>query len=182
VLRSWLPADAAAVHEACQDSEIARWTTVPSPYTRADAEEFVAGAPVRWAAGLASFGIFDAATGRLLGAHGLVGAPEADVYEIGFWVAPWARGAGVATTATRAVCRWAFDALDAARIEWQAEVGNIGSRRVAERVGFVVEGTLRRRLTHRGERVDGWIAGLLPEELAPDGGAEVGGDRGRHGA
>jgi RimJ/RimL family protein N-acetyltransferase len=165
LLRSWLPSDVAAVHAACQDPEIQRWTTVPSPYTPEDAASFVAGAPARWASGLASFGVFARDDGRLLGAHGLVGAPEPDVYEIGFWVAASARGSGVGTAATRLVCRWAFDALGAARLEWQAAVGNDASRRVAEKTGFVVEGVLRQRLITHGSRVDGWIGGLLPEDL-----------------
>jgi len=36
---------------------------------------------------------------------------------------------------------------------------------VAEKVGFTMEGTSRARLLHRGVRVDGWSAGLLPGEL-----------------
>jgi RimJ/RimL family protein N-acetyltransferase len=62
-------------------------------------------------------------------------------------------------------CRWAFGRLRLKIIEWRAEVGNLASRRVAERVGFTVEATLRRRLFHRGERVDTWVGSLLPTEL-----------------
>jgi RimJ/RimL family protein N-acetyltransferase len=32
--------DAGQIYAACQDAEIQRWTTVPSPYSRADAEMF----------------------------------------------------------------------------------------------------------------------------------------------
>nr|WP_235216351.1 GNAT family protein [Streptomyces toyocaensis] len=39
--------------------------------------------------------------------------------------------------------RW--NTLDVHRIEWWAMVGNTGSRAVAEKLGFTVEGTLRRR-------------------------------------
>ena len=42
VLRPKRPDDADAITAACQDPEIARWTFVPSPYTRADAEHFIA--------------------------------------------------------------------------------------------------------------------------------------------
>ena len=85
--------------------------------------------------------------------------------EIGFWTAPWARGRGVMTAAARLVCRWGFDELGLERIEWWANVGNDASRRVAEKLGFTMEGTCRRRLLHRGERVDGWVGGLLRGEL-----------------
>ncbi|KPC96276.1 acetyltransferase, partial [Streptomyces sp. NRRL F-6602] len=40
-LRALATADVDAVYRACQDPEIRRWTTVPSPYRRADAEHFV---------------------------------------------------------------------------------------------------------------------------------------------
>jgi RimJ/RimL family protein N-acetyltransferase len=46
-------------------------------------------------------------------------------------------------------------------------VGNEGSRRVAQKLGFTMEGTCRARLLHRGERVDAWVGGLLPGELRP---------------
>ena len=44
-------------------------------------------------------------------------------------------------------------------------VGNDASWRVAEKLGFTREGTCRRRLAHRGERLDGWVGGLLAGEL-----------------
>ena len=77
--------------------------------------------------------------------------------EIGYWVAPEARGRGVAPTAVRAVCRWAFSTKGLELIEWRAEVGNEASRRVAEKAGFRMEGELRKRLVHRGVRVDAWV-------------------------
>jgi RimJ/RimL family protein N-acetyltransferase len=73
----------------------------------------------------------------------------------------------------RAVCRWAFTALDLDLIEWRCEVGNIASRGVAEKAGFLIEATLRRRLTHRGMRVDAWVGSLLRDEVTawPEAGA-----------
>jgi RimJ/RimL family protein N-acetyltransferase len=63
------------------------------------------------------------------------------------------------------VCRWGFATLDLRRIEWYAEVGNLASRRVVEKVGFRFEGTLRSRLHHRGHWVDAWLAALLRDDL-----------------
>ena len=42
LLRPWRPDDADAVHRACQDPDIQRWTTVPRPYLREHADAFVA--------------------------------------------------------------------------------------------------------------------------------------------
>ena len=68
----------------------------------------------------------------------------------------------------RAVCRWAFTSLGVELIEWRCEVGNAASRRVAEKAGFLIEATLRKRLIHRGRRVDAWVGSLLPSEMLPD--------------
>ncbi len=40
-------------------------------------------------------------------------------------------------------------------------MGNEGSRRVALKCGFVIEGSVRGLLVHRGQRLDGWIGTLL---------------------
>lgn len=45
-LRAWRPDDAAA-HAACQDPDIQRFTTAPSPYRYADAEWFLAHGPAQ---------------------------------------------------------------------------------------------------------------------------------------
>jgi RimJ/RimL family protein N-acetyltransferase len=167
-LRPFRSSDAPAVHAACQDPEIQRWTTVPSPYREADARSFVEEfCPNEWATGRGVvFAVVDSRGGDLLGSLGLSGVDRADgLAEIGFWTAPWARRRGVTVEAVGAVCRWAFAELGRERIEWQAGVGNIGSRRVAERAGFIVEGMLRSRLVLAGRRTDAWIGGLLRSDL-----------------
>jgi RimJ/RimL family protein N-acetyltransferase len=164
-LRPWRADDAEAVYRACQDPEIQRWTRVPSPYMREDAQWFVAASPGAWAQGRASFAVVDATTDELIGSHGFVTAPAEGVAEIGYWTAPWARGRGHTTAATRLVARWAFDTLGLARLDWYSEAGNIGSRRVAESVGFRFEATLPAKLQQRGRQVDAWAAGLLPGDL-----------------
>jgi RimJ/RimL family protein N-acetyltransferase len=85
--------------------------------------------------------------------------------EVGFNCAPWARGNGLTTAAMRLMCAWAFDHWQLGRIQWSAFVGNDASRRVAEKVGFVIEGTQRQRLVQRGTRIDAWVGGLLPHDL-----------------
>jgi RimJ/RimL family protein N-acetyltransferase len=167
-LRPFWASDAEAVYAACQDPDIQRWTTVPVPYGRADAEFFTAANSVDgWAAGTGnSLAVTDATTGELLGAVKLdISDAEDGIAEIGYWVAPGARGRGIATQATGVVARWAFGALGIARLEWYAEVGNDVSRRVAEKAGFTVEGVLRDRVRGRdGSRADAWIGSLLADD------------------
>lgn len=71
-LRPWRPEDADAVCAACQDAEIQRWTQVPVPYRRADAEGFVGEiAPATWAEGGALFAAEVTADGALAASIGL---------------------------------------------------------------------------------------------------------------
>ncbi|WP_346536351.1 GNAT family N-acetyltransferase [Micromonospora sp. DPT] len=172
LLRPWRATDADAVHRACQDPDIQRWTTVPRPYLPEHAHGFVTGiAATAWAEGTgAPFAVCDAGTGELLGSCGLVSIDRGlDSAEIGYWTAPWARGRGVTVRATRAVARWAFDALKLRRLVWQAEVGNHHSRLVALRAGFQVSGELRLAHPAEGGRTAGWIGSLLPDEAPAPG-------------
>ncbi|HWH28658.1 MAG TPA: GNAT family protein [Mycobacteriales bacterium] len=165
-LRPWRAADADAVHAVCSDPEVQRWTTLPAVGHREHAVDYVERlSPQGWADGTAAcFAVVDATTGDLLANVSLSDIADAAAV-IGFWAGPEARGRGVTTEAVGAVCRWGFGALGLERVTWYAIVGNAGSRRVAERNGFVVEGTLRRWLVQRGERRDAWVAGLLPGDL-----------------
>jgi RimJ/RimL family protein N-acetyltransferase len=170
-LRPWQPADADAVLAACQDPELQRWTSVPVPYEAGHAEEYVTRiSPQGWHTGTAAqFAVLDATTAALLGSTSLMSIDrEAATAEVGFWCVEQARGRGVMTEAVGAVCRWGFGALGLQRITWLAHVGNAASRRVAEKAGFVPEGTLRSFLVARGQRHDAWIAGLLPGDPVPE--------------
>ncbi len=158
--------DVPAITEACQDPETQRWTTIPVPYGEADARWFVQDYPTRGAPHQGRLAVFAITSGddRFCGAIDLrVG--DDGMGTVGYSVAPWARGRGVGRAALRLVCRWGFADLELSRIEWWAMVGNWPSRRMAERVGFTVEGTCRQRLVTRGVRYDGWVGGLLPGEL-----------------
>jgi RimJ/RimL family protein N-acetyltransferase len=169
-LRPWVPSDAGAVFRICQDSDIQRWTRVPSPYSREDAVGYVSQlSPAQWESGDgAPFAVLDSTTGDVLASVGFVGFSRQDAMaEIGYWCAAEARGRGITAQAVGAVCRWGFAAQGLARVEWLAEVGNTASRRVAEKAGFTVEGTLRARLTSRTGQADAWVGSLLPSDPSP---------------
>jgi RimJ/RimL family protein N-acetyltransferase len=63
--------------------------------------------------------------------------------ELGYIVAPAARGRGVATEILRLLTRWAFDEVGALRCYLIINVDNVASERVAERCGYVREGVMR---------------------------------------
>lgn len=155
--------DVDAIHDACQDPLIQRYTTVPSPYTREDAESFVRLAADGWESGSDHVWAVRA-DGALVGMVGLHGIKDGAA-ELGYWTAAAGRGAGRTTEAAHAVVDFAFGPMRLERLEWQAVVGNLASARVAQKLGFRYEGMRRRGLTGHGPgsngRVDGWLAGLL---------------------
>ncbi|MFF4280481.1 GNAT family N-acetyltransferase [Streptomyces kronopolitis] len=185
VLRPFEPSDAPAVHAACQEPDIPRWTSVPSPYGVEDAERFVGTVvPEGWRDDTTyNFAVVSRADGSLVGAMGLVRlarlrTPERQA-ELGYWTAREHRGRGYTVEAARAVLRWAFRDLGVERMEWHAEAGNEGSRAVARRLGFHMEGTLRAQLVREGIRRDVWIGSLLPSD--PPGGPGAAGEAGASG-
>jgi len=84
---------------------------------------------------------------------------------LGYWVRTSATGRGVASRASRLVARFAFAELGLHRIEILAAVPNIASQRVAEKIGAVREGVLRKRLLIRGEPQDAVMFSLVREDL-----------------
>ncbi|SDQ78024.1 GNAT family N-acetyltransferase [Microbacterium sp. cf332] len=153
--------DADAITAAAQDPEVPRWTTLPSPYDRSHAEDFVAKAAVWWQEqSELTWGIrVDGSWVGMIGLHRTIAGGSA---EIGYWMAAAARGHGYVTEAARAVIDFGFaEPLSLARIEWRAVVGNLASARTARSLGFRYEGLLRQGLSDLRGRHDGWIAGIL---------------------
>jgi RimJ/RimL family protein N-acetyltransferase len=84
------------------------------------------------------------AAGGLVGQTMLFGFdhPNASA-ELGFWVAPDARGRGIAVAEVRLTCSWAFDELKLERIWAMTTPQNVAAQAAMERAGFTREGTLR---------------------------------------
>jgi RimJ/RimL family protein N-acetyltransferase len=138
-LRPRRPDDADAITVACQDPEIPRWTLVPSPYTREHAVDWLAREDPRAATLLAVD-----AEGNLLGSFSVMEIDlKAGYGEIGYWVAAEARRRGVATRAVVLLRDWASGELGLRDLEILTHPDNLGSRRVAERAGFVETGERR---------------------------------------
>ena len=131
--------DVDAVTAACQDPEIQRWTSIPSPYRREHAVEWLASPPSDELVSLLGF-----VGGRLAGSFGLLEIDRERGYgEIGYWVTPEARRQGVATRAVRLLDGWARTELGLRTIEILTRPENTASRRVAERCGFTDTGERR---------------------------------------
>jgi RimJ/RimL family protein N-acetyltransferase len=152
-VRPLAASDVPAIVAACQDPEIPRWTRVPSPYLREDAERFLAIAATEAAAGDGlALAVCDA-DDRLIGTIGLMELDRERGYgEIGYWIAAAARGRGAAGRAVALVRDWAHAELGLSTLEILAHRANRPSQLVAERAGFEDTGELR-SVTRMPERI-----------------------------
>ncbi len=89
---------------------------------------------------------------------------QSRVGEVGYWIRSSETRKGIATEATARVLAVAFDELGLHRVVLRIAVGNRGSERIAEKLGFTREGLLRQELQINGTWVDHSIWGLLEEE------------------
>ena len=168
LLRPYRAEDAADVALACRDELTQRWLPLPNPYTDADA--------LAWCTEMApgfrpsGEGVEAAAIrredGRLIGSFGLKRTDwRGHSSEIGYWVAPWARGEGVAVEATLAIARWLLVERRFERMVLRAATGNLASQRVAEKAGFAREGIARSAGFTNDGRVDLVVFSLTPADL-----------------
>jgi RimJ/RimL family protein N-acetyltransferase len=168
-LRPWGEAgDVEALVAACNDVAIAEFLEmIPSPYTDADAREYIERTRQGWADGRATnFAMLvDGAAVGSVGVHWL--EPEQGMAEVGYWVSPEIRGQGICTRAVRLVSRWVLEHPGMERLQLRADQENTASRKVAEKAGFTQEGILRsaRYNPRLGRRIDFVMYSLLRREL-----------------
>lgn len=141
-----------------RDPQMQRWTNVPSPYHRTDAEDFLRSCQQGWVDGDSLSWAIEV-DARFAGTIGLR-MMNRYTASVGFSLAPWARGHGFTSRALRLVLPWGFDRLDLQVIRWGALIGNWASRKIAWRAGFRFEGLARSLLLQRGEPADLWTGSL----------------------
>ncbi|HEX7255109.1 MAG TPA: GNAT family N-acetyltransferase [Gaiellaceae bacterium] len=168
-LRPWgEDGDAEAIVAACNDRAIAEFLDlIPSPYTHSDAHAYLELCRVGWRDGTTSnFAIV--VDGAAVGSIGVRWVePDQGVAEVGYWMAPSARGRGVCSKALELVSRWVLERPGMARLQLRTDEENLASKRVAEKAGFTREGVLRSsHFNARLERrVDFVMYSLLRGEL-----------------
>jgi RimJ/RimL family protein N-acetyltransferase len=145
------------------DPEVVRYTRVPDPMPDGWLKTWLA----RYEAGehdgtCAGFAALDE-SGRFVG---IALAPEidrvAEQVELGYVVARWARGRGVAGAMLQQLTTWAFDVVGAQRIVLIVDVDNAASSRVAARAGYAREGVMRSLFIKEGVRRDAELWSRLP--------------------
>ena len=166
-LRPPAPDDVDSIVAVCQDEEAARFTTIPWPYERRHAVEWVEESTRCWADGVrASFVMIDVSTGELVGTLGLVRLePDRSVAEVGYLVKNTARGRGFAPCAVQLVVPWVLRDLGYRRLELQTDVHNHASQRVADKARFRREGEVEAPERCRDRSARMVMFALTPEEL-----------------
>lgn len=164
-LRAHQEADIEGAYEQCVDPLSQRWTTVPVPYSLDDARRFVTEVvPVgwrddsEWAFAIETKG--DEGAPRFAGTVSLRNEGERRA-EVAYGSHPGGRGRGTMTRALNLLLDWGFEEKRLRTVIWWANTGNWSSRRVAWRLGFSFDGTVRQWLPQRGELLDAWVGELL---------------------
>ena len=113
-----------------------------------------------------------AADGTFLGWCALTGwNEEYRSASLGYCSTQAAWGHGYMTEAAGGLLRWAYDTLDLNRVQSETDTRNLASARVLDKLGFVLEGTLREDCVVDGDVSDSWVFGLLRREWRPPAGA-----------
>lgn len=159
-LRAHRDEDVQGCFEQCQDPLSRQWTTVPVPYTLQDARHFVSEVvPHGWADG-STWSFVVEVDGHFGGTVQLRDEDDGRL-EVAFGSHPSVRGRGVMERAVRLLLDWGFEERDGRVVIWRAHRGNWASRRLAWKLGFTFDGTVRFALAQRGELRDAWIGTLL---------------------
>jgi len=172
VIRCWVPRDAPLLKDAVDSSldHLRRWMPwaheEPRPLDekvellrvfrgRFDlGEEFV-------------YGIFTPEEREVVGGSGLHARIGSSGFEIGYWIRASRTRRGLAAEASAALTRVAFDVCGVEKLEIHVDPENVASCGVPRKLGYVEEGTLRRRLPPlrpRAPRRDELVFALLREE------------------
>jgi ribosomal-protein-alanine N-acetyltransferase len=154
-VRSWRDTDLACVEQASRDPRIPEGTTVPARYTPEAGLAYIARQHARFTTGQGvALAIVEHRTDHAVGHINLMLRPQAGVAGIGYWIVPSARRRGIASRAISLLSDWGLGAGGLARIEAWVEPDNVGSQRVLEMNGYLLEGRLRSFLTFGDRRAD----------------------------
>jgi RimJ/RimL family protein N-acetyltransferase len=165
-LRPFTGADADALFALHSNAHVLRYWDSPPWTDRARAERFVATCERLAAEGSgARVAMERASDGAFIGWCGLTSwDPVHRSASLGYCLVEAAWGHGYAREAARALLQWGFDTLDLNRVQAEADTRNAASARVLEKLGFVLEGTLREDCVVNGDVSDSWVYGLLRRE------------------
>jgi RimJ/RimL family protein N-acetyltransferase len=156
------------VEQLLADPDVLRFTRLPDPAVPGYSVQWFARYQAAREKGTAETFAAVAPDGAFLG---VALAPHIDAdareMELGYMVAPAARGRGVASEMLRQLTSWAFAEGQALRASLLIDVVNVASQRVAVRAGYTLEGVLRSTYFKQGKRSDVQLWSRLPTDAPP---------------
>ncbi len=146
--------DADSLVKFANNNNIAKYMTdqFPHPYTIENGKTFIAFASKDTPRHILAIEVNGEAAGGI-GIH-----PQADIQcknaEMGYWLAETYWGKGIITKAITQMIDYGFGNFDINRIYARPFGTNIGSQKVLEKAGFVLEGRFEKTLFKNGEYLD----------------------------
>ena len=148
-LRQWFGSDAEPLVPLANDPYIARYLShvFPQPYTRADADRWIAEQLNAELAGQFAIEV----GGELAGGIGFIlGTGErTGTASLGYWLGRRYWGRGVMSEAVQASTQWAFETLRVRRVWANVMEPNVASVRVLEKNGFMLEAKMNAAICDR---------------------------------
>ena len=114
------------------------------------------------------YGIFNQSETEVLGGTGLHTRQGTDAREIGYWIQEKHEQKGYATEASAALTKVAFEVDGVNRVHIHCDVDNKRSARIPEKLGFVLEGVLRKRLPTSTDSLRDMMVWTMLKEEYPD--------------
>ena len=164
LLRPWSLDDAEDMLAYSQDEEMARYIPgVSQPFTRSDAEQFVAQRILKSWDTSPQFAIV--LSSNVIGGIGLDIDVDNAIWDLAYGIAMAHWGKGLTTEAAQAVTDWGFKEYGLEKVLAIADLRNKGLWRVMEKLGLTREGVLRSVTQARdGSRSDKVYYGVLRSE------------------
>jgi ribosomal-protein-alanine N-acetyltransferase len=171
-IRDFVPEDRPALHEYASDPRVTQYLWW-GPFSETDTLQFLertgrdGKARPRENFELA---VVDRARGRVIGGCEFLSRRSIyQEYEIGYFFRPDAWGRGIATETVRALLEFGFRSIRAHRVYALVDPENTASRQLLARIGFRLEGHLRKDALIRGEWRDSLVFALIADEWSSDG-------------
>nr|WP_263327572.1 GNAT family N-acetyltransferase [Neobacillus sp. Marseille-Q6967] len=148
LIRMPMPGDGKAVYQAVQASlyELKQWMPwAHREQTEQDMEANIRDAHAKFLTREdLRLHLFNKETEEFIGSSGLHRINwDVPKFEIGYWIDTRHSGKGYITEATERITQFAFDELNAKRIEIRCDSNNTRSSAIPERLGFTLEGILK---------------------------------------
>ncbi len=166
-LRPFAPSDASGYAALNREPENVRWSASSAGMSETEALRSIEGTiAAGWRSGSTRRLAIIGPDGALAGTTALHNVRNGSA-SLGIKLTAAARGRGLATRAVQLMIGYAFGPAGLQVLHWHAVVGNEPSRRLAERAGFQLEGTVRGYSYADGVPADAWIFSLVRGDLRP---------------